>query len=81
MILRSCDISLSEFWVTPPMPELPEVRSSLWRLLVRFPPALTGELFLGDLSLRGELCRLLPIPLLPFIPEFWLHWEPLGEML
>ena len=51
------------------MPELAEVRSSLWRLLVRLPPRLTGLLLrgelrtlCGDLSLRGELWRLLPMP-------------------
>ena len=57
------------------MPELAEVRSSLWRLLVRLPPGLTGLLLRGDLpalwgdlSLRGELWRLLPMPELPW-PE------------
>ena len=50
------------------MLELAEVRSSLWRLLVRLPQGLTGLLLrgdgltlCGDLSLRGELWRLLPM--------------------
>ena len=44
------------------MLELAEVRSSLWRLLVRLPQRLTGLLLrgdlltlYGDLSVRGEL--------------------------
>ena len=50
------------------MLELAEVRSSLWRLLVRLPQGLTGLLLrgdlltlCGDLSLGGELWRLLPM--------------------
>ena len=48
---------LSDPAVTPPIPELPVVMSSLWRFAVRFPPeGLTGLLFLGDLPcLRGDL--------------------------
>ena len=50
------------------MLELAEARSSMWRLLVKLPPGLTGLLLrgdlltlCGDLSLRGELWRLLPM--------------------
>ena len=74
--LMSWVMSLS--WELWPMPELAEVRSNLWRLLVRLPPGLTGLLFLGDLltlcgdlSLRGELWRLLPMPEVLW-PECWL---------
>ena len=74
--LMSWDISLSPSWVSwLTMPELPVVRSSLWRLAVRLPPGATGELLRGERpgclprpgerSRSGELCRLLPIPLLP----------------
>ena len=60
------------------MPELAEGRSSLWRLLVRLPQGLTGLLLrgdlltlCGDLRLRGELWRLLPMPEVLW-PECWL---------
>ena len=45
--LMSCVMSFSWEWC--PMPELAEVRSSLWRLLVRLPPGFTGLLLRGDL--------------------------------
>ena len=60
------------------MPELAEVMSNLWRLLVRLPLGSTGLLLrgdlltlCGDLSLRGELWRLLPMPEVLW-PECWL---------
>ena len=55
--LRSWDISFSVLWLTPPMPELPLVRSSLCRLAVRLPPTLTGLELRGDLpgGLLGDL--------------------------